>query len=497
MPQKPHPLLALLLLLLLLPACATNTAARRPASASAVVPTGLPAGVAPLPPDLAERLQELTEAAEQARGLSAKHPVRAGLLDRETLQRQVAGILRDELPPAELAAIEEALQAFGFVPEDLDLARYLPELLAGEVAGYYDPEKKYLAIVRQPAAGRADRGGRAGRADPGRRPAKGENAERDLDEPSAFERRTEDTVIIHELVHALQDQHFGLDRFKGDEDPLSDAAAARDALVEGDATVAMFGFLLGIRIEDDPEAAEGVLRSLGAAGQAAAALGSEGLAEAPVWLRESLLFSYVEGAAFCLDLLKTGGHELLDHAYKAPPLSTEQILHPEKWHGRRRDDPVRLAWPDLGATLPGYRKLIEGELGERDVRLLLRESLRDGDAEQDKERRRAEAAAAGWGGDRFAVYTKGRTRLLVWITEWDAAAEAGEFAAAAARLGRGWSVERLSPTRVGLVREMRGKAGRQLPALWRALAGASAARPANQPLDQGLKRLSARPPRKD
>ncbi|HYH46797.1 MAG TPA: hypothetical protein VEG34_14020, partial [Thermoanaerobaculia bacterium] len=394
MPQKPHPLLALLLLLPLLPACATNTAARRPAAAPAAAPepAGLPAGVAPLPPDLAARLEELTEAAEQARGLTARHPVRAGLLDRATLQRQVAEILRDELPPAELAAIEEALQAFGFVPENLDLARYLPELLSGEVAGYYDPEKKYLAIVRQPAADR------------GRRPAEGENAERDLDEPSGFERRTEDTVIIHELVHALQDQHFDLGRFKGEEDPLSDAAAARDALVEGDATIAMFGFLLGIQIEEDPEAAEGVLRSLGAAGQAAAALGSEGLAEAPVWLRESLLFSYVEGAAFCLDLLRTGGRKLLDHAYEAPPLSTEQILHPEKWHGRRRDDPVRLAWPDLGRTLPGFEKRIEGELGERDVRLLLREALgarSDGaaDEDEDKERRRAEAAAAGWGGD--------------------------------------------------------------------------------------------------
>ncbi len=464
-PSQPPARLLLVLLLLLLPALPAGAAETAARSSAATEPAALPAGVAPLPPDLAARLRELTAAAEQARGLAARGPVRAGLLDRAELQRQVADVLRQELPPKELAAIQEALRAFDFVPESLDLARYLPELLAGEVAGYYDPKEKYLAIVRRPAARPAPRSGGG-----------------TLEEPAGFERRTEDTVVVHELVHALQDQHFDLERFKGDEDPLSDAAAARDALVEGDATLAMFGFLLGVRIEEDASAAEGVLLSLGTAGQAAASLGSDGLAEAPAWLRESLLFSYVEGAAFCLDLLRTGGRKLLDRAYAAPPLSTEQILHPEKWHGRkgRRDDPVRLAWPDLGGDLPGFRKRIEGELGERDIRLLLRDvrDVRGGGREG--ARQRAEAAAAGWGGDRFAVYTKGRSRLLVWITEWDGEADAGEFAAAAARLGRGWAVERLSPTRVGVVR---GRAGKRLPGLWRALAAAGAERPANRPLD--------------
>lgn len=443
----------LLALVFLLPAVpAAGAPARQPSSEPS-----LPPEVAPLPADLAARLRELTEAAERARGLASRRPVRAGLIDPAALERQVAAILQEELPPARLAAIEDALQAFGFVPEDLDLARYLPELMAGEVAGFYDPEKKYLAIVRQPGAVRPrPRDGAAGEA-------------------SDFERRSEDTVVVHELVHALQDQHFDLEKLKGEADPLSDAASARDALIEGDATLAMFSFLLGARVEEDPAAAEGVLLSLASAGQAAASLGSDELAKAPAWLRESLLFSYVEGAAFCLDLLRTGGRPLLDRAYADPPRSTEQVLHPEKWHGRggRRDDPVAFAWPDLGAALPGFRERVQGELGERDVRLLLREALGE------RGRAAADAAAAGWGGDRFAVYLKGRKRLLVWLSEWDSAADADEAAAAAGRLGRGWQVERLSPTRVGVVR---GRlAGRHLPAVWRVLAGVKAERAAGRP----------------
>jgi hypothetical protein len=384
----------------------------------------LPPGFAPLPRELADRLVQLTRVAEQARGLAARRPVRAGLLDEAGLRRRMDEVLREELPPEKLARVEAALEAFGFVPEDLDLARYLPALLASQVAGFYDPEEKIFALVRRP-------GEMAGGLD---------------SEEGDLAQRAEDAVVVHELVHALQDQHFDLDRFKGGEDPLADASSARDALVEGDATLAMFSFLLGSRLEDDPAAASGALQALRGAGDLGGpgALGGESLADAPPWLRESLLFSYVEGAAFCLEVLRAGGRALLDRAYQDPPVSTEQILHPEKWHARR-DDPVRLAWPaGLERLLPGYRELVQGELGERDVALLLREALGD--------RRRAAAAAAGWGGDRFAVYGQGKRRLLVWLTVWDSAEDARELAAAAAGLGRDWRVERLGERRVALLR---------------------------------------------
>jgi len=356
----------------------------------------------------------------------------------------------EDLTPLQLKAIETSAKAFGLIPESLDLSRYLPDLLASQVAGFYDPERRYMALVRR-EDGKASRGAEGGR-DP------------------------EDMIIVHELTHALQDQHFDLRSFET-ADPLSDASVARAALTEGDATLTMTSFLAGKNVETVPGMGEAMSSFLddpaGMAGRAADVPGGGELAKAPAWIRDSLLFSYVQGFSFCLEVRRAGGQKLLDYAFTTdPPRSSEQILHPEKWHGRR-DDPVILPWPDLSAVLSGWTKTAEGEAGEATIRTLLRETSRD--------RRTAHAAAAGWGGDRFAVYEREGRRLLVWWTEWDGAADALEFQKAARRLGSGWRVEALSARRVEVVR---GDLPRELRKALRArLAAAEAPRPANRAID--------------
>jgi hypothetical protein len=350
--------------------------------------------VAPLPAGLAQRVEELLHAAEKIRGLQAKRPVLSGVVDEKDLPVKVAETMREAMSGEQLQAAEAALKTFGLLPESLDLARYYPVLLASQVAGYYDPERRYLGVVHRGGDG------------PGK--------------------EVEEMILVHELTHALQDQEFDLTRFvQGD--PLSDEATAQAALVEGDASLVMFDFYT---------ANSGAADS-GAAPDPPAA---REMAAAPAWLRETLEFAYVEGYAFCLSVRRKGGQALLDAAFRDdPPRSSEQILHPEKWH-TRRDDPVALAWPDLSRRLPRARKLAEGQLGELGIGILLREP----------------AAAAGWGGDRFAVYEKGDRRMLAWITEWDSAADAREFRAAARRLGRDWTVEFVSPARPTRVILLRG-----------------------------------------
>jgi hypothetical protein len=135
-----------------------------------------------------------------------------------------------------------------------------------------------------------------------------------------------------------------------------------------------------------------------------------------------------------------GGQELLDRAFTTdPPRSSEQILHPDKWAVKeKRDDPVTVSLPNLGAVLPGWTRAAEGQLGEMGIAVLLRDNAGG--------RERAQAAAAGWDGDQFAVYTHGGRldrpgrRLLVWMTAWDSEADAAELRQALARLGAGWEV---------------------------------------------------------
>jgi hypothetical protein len=256
---------------------------------------------------------------------------------------------------------------------------------------------------------------------------------------------------------------------------MSVASTARSALTDGDATLTMTSFLAGMNLEDLPAAADAMKTFLSDPETLAGSdvPGGAELAKAPLWIRDSLLFGYVQGFAFCLEVRRAGGQKLLDHAFATdPPRSSEQILHPEKWHGRR-DDPILLRWPDLKADLPGWREVSSGETGEATLQSLLRQSVRD--------REKADAAAAGWGGDRFKIYERQGRRLLVWWTEWDSEADAREFQAAARELGRGWRAEALSSRRVLVLRGDLDRKGRA--ALRTRLAAAEAVAPANVGID--------------
>jgi len=382
-------------------------------------PAVLPAGVAPLPAALENRIQELLTAAETIRGLKAKHPVLAGIVEEKDLPAKVAESLREELPAERLRAAEIGLKAFGLLPETLDLARYLPELLTSQVAGYYDPERRYLTLVHHAAK---------------------------TEEEPAEAKAMEEMVLVHELTHALQDQTFDLRHFIQD-DPLSDEATARTALVEGDASLVMFDYYTGHALESVPGAEQAVVMALKSDPGGDDLPGAKEMAAAPPFLRDSLEFGYLDGYLFCLDVRRKGGQALLDSAFTTdPPRSSEQILHPEKWH-TRRDDPIVLLWPDLTSALPGARKLAEGQLGELGISIFLRQAAKGRSMSP-----RPEVAAAGWGGDRFAVYQKDGKRLLAWLTEWDTEADARELRAAARSLGQDWDVQQIAPRRIVLLR---------------------------------------------
>jgi hypothetical protein len=417
----------------------------------------VPPGLAPLPADLDQRVRTLVKAAEHYRGLKLEHPVPRGAIDVAGMKKAVAEDLSQDLPPARLAEVDAALKAFSLIPETMNLTTYLPDLLSSQTAGFYDAKRKYLAIASR-------KGGMLDHADGG-------------DSPDG---RMEDAVLVHELTHAIQDQHFDLEKLTS-ADPLLDLDLAESALAEGDATLTMFDFLAGTSVEDSPELARRATELLShppSDDSGSSQPGEKELAEAPAWFRETLLFSYTEGFAFCLAVRQHGGQPLLDYAFKTdPPRSSEQILHPDKWYGQR-DDPIVIELPDLTTALLGYRRAALGEMGEEGIRILLREHLHD-----DKQ---ADRAAAGWGGDRFAVYEKsGSQRLIGWVTDWDTETDANEFEQAAGKLGPGWEVSRTAAKRVVV---LRGVDAPQRAEVVRQLAAAKAQAPPNKPVPPALLR---------
>jgi hypothetical protein len=146
--------------------------------------------------------------------------------------------------------------------------------------------------------------------------------------------------------------------------------------------------------------------------------GGKSLREAPAIISESMIFPYLRGMVFCAKLANDGGWKAVDEAYRNPPVSTEQILHPEKYQAKR-DLPTMI---DLGELKPGpgWKEAGRNVLGELQISIMLG--------------RQGAKAAAGWDGDRYAVFEGPDQKLgLVWFSTWDSEDEAREFARAYAR----------------------------------------------------------------
>jgi hypothetical protein len=224
-------------------------------------------------------------------------------------------------------------------------------------------------------------------------------------------------VIAHELAHALQDQHFGLRRFERWPKHDSDAELAAHALVEGDATLVMTQYVardLGRQLA--------MLRSMAGGGAGS----TEVYDGAPRVLRESLVFPYTRGAAWAGAVYRRGGWALVSAAYRRPPASTEQVLHPDKYFAG--EAPRRVSIRDVSASLgAGWRMADHDVNGEWGYYLVLDEILGEGELSR--------RAAEGWGGDRYALFTGPRPGdlLVAQKTVWDTEQDAAEFFDAYAR----------------------------------------------------------------
>jgi hypothetical protein len=143
----------------------------------------------------------------------------------------------------------------------------------------------------------------------------------------------------------------------------------------------------------------------------------------PPFLIEILAFPYRYGTPFVAALYSRGGWPAVDAAFKRPPVSSEQILHPERY-AEPADAPERLERALLPGRIDGMEQVHQMVLGEFVTRLALQPRAGE---------ERAASAAAGWDGDRAALYEAPRRSLLVWLSAWDDAGQAAEFAEALRR----------------------------------------------------------------
>jgi hypothetical protein len=381
---------------------------------------------------------------ETLRGRAFVRAVRSGSETREAFRATARREIARELPPPRSAAVSAAYAALGLVPPGFDLARGLEEALTTQVAAYYDPRARVFRVVGSPPVPPRGDGRPAAPAEP--------------DPGDAL-------VLAHELVHALQDQHFDLVAFMDDDharpDLDGDGRTARRFLVEGEATFLMMAQGLargeGKARGLTPLAVAGLrmtLRMLAAAdflelvstmrgGGSSAALDEDdrramkALAELPPALTVPLVEPYFKGAELVSQAWGQGGWAAVDALYRAPPASTEQALHPGE-AGAARARPIRVRAAAGASPWPGAALVDSDVLGELGLRIYFKTWRHP----------RGDEAAAGWGGDRYFAWRRGGRTVVALATRWDDEDEARAFFTAYEEtLGRRFSGAR--PVEVG------------------------------------------------
>ena len=328
---------------------------------------------------------EVLKETSTLRELSIIRPVQSSTQSRTEIERAVVKNLDEDTSAADIHAAEVTLKKLGLAPPDFQYRALMIRLLTEQVAGYYEPKTRQFHLA------------------------------------DWIDVEGQKPVMAHELTHVLQDQHFDLRRFehwpKGD----SDAEVAAHALIEGDATLAMVMY-----VSSTPMRALSFLKSVSTMG-----VDTKELEQAPRVIRESLLFPYQEGLNWTRVLHKQGGWSQVSQAFTTLPQSTEQIMHPEKYLAH--EAPVKVTLADLTSMLndsmkmtPGvktpvtWKRILSDVNGEWGTYLLLDQFLK---SPADSRR-----AAAGWAGDRYAVYESSTNQVLfVSVSTWDSENEAREF----------------------------------------------------------------------
>jgi hypothetical protein len=346
------------------------------------------------------------------RGLKFRDRVAPKFMTRRQLRDYMIKSMTEDYSEAELIEMDRSLKAFRLVPDDMDVKQTLTNLLTEEVGGFYNPKNKNMVLIKE-------------EVDPKRK-----KGLFDLVFGSdGFDKDEAKVTLAHEMVHALQDQHFDLQAMDKVVKRDDDMALALSALVEGEATLVMFAEML--RDDGDPRAALKMppqkmdLAFAALKGFMPFASGRT-FQRSPLILRESLIFPYHKGTVFVLHLTNRSQWKLVDRAFREPPTSTEQILHPEKYFDKNKlDEPQQVDLPDVAAAVgPGWKRVGYNVMGEFATMILLADY-------KGASGKTAQAAAAGWDGDRYAVFESADKRLgLVWMTTWDSEKDAEEFAAA-------------------------------------------------------------------
>jgi hypothetical protein len=351
-----------------------STPSKTPAPLAAAPPSA-PPSLAPSSsaPDLRESrlVARMLQRVEVARHLQAKKEVPGVLLERPALIARVKEHVSRELPPQAIHNEGLALQLFGFIPTDFDYEAAEYQLLQDQLAGYYEPADGTMYMAN------------------------------DLGEEEA------EATLAHELVHALQDQRWDLEsrsRYRPGEGDHSEAVSA---LAEGDATSAMFDVMIERAAPGRGKSAVDLPDEVFAQ-QIREGMNQGPGANAPRVMRSSLAAPYIYGTLFVHALRRRGGWAAVDRAWDDAPVTSEQVMHPEKWLAH--EPPMVIAAPTFATLGDGWKVADDDSEGELGTRIAFEEWM---------DAKTAASTSAGWGGDRGVLLENADRAAFAWRLRYD------------------------------------------------------------------------------
>jgi hypothetical protein len=319
----------------------------------------------------AKQVSEAVPAIENAVGLKFKQPPKVETRSKAQVREFVTRQITDPLAARQMAGMSDAYKRLGMIPDSLNLQKFLVDLLEEQIVGYYDPKTKVLYVV------------------------------------SDAPKEAVGITITHELVHALQDQYISLDSTQQIEG-LNDQTSAAQAVFEGQAVYEQVSAMLGgTNVAMNLPGGWDRVRDMIRENQSSMPI----FARAPTVIQETLIFPYLSGAEFVRNFKDRNPGKSI---YADMPQSTEQILHPTAFFGKR-DVPTTITLPPLSGVTQTY----QNTLGEFETRLFLFQHLND--------QNNAVQGAAGWDGDRYALFNTPRGPGIAWVTVWDSPADASDF----------------------------------------------------------------------
>ncbi|NIN63746.1 MAG: hypothetical protein GTO63_03325 [Anaerolineae bacterium] len=319
---------------------------------------------------------EIETRVSELRALQPLRETQRQTFTRYRLEEYLMDVYRRDAYLEEMEIAERMYRVLGLIDEGYELAENQVEIQREYLAGLYDTETEDIYLI--------------------------------------LDRYTSDlwleVTFAHEFTHALQDQHFDLDSLQG-RARTTDSLLALQALIEGDATLVMIEYAFQHLFQMQFERID-LLKAIQEVEQGE-------YEEAPGVIRETAWFPYDQGLVFVAALVEQGGWDRLNEAFRHPPQSTEQIMHPDKYLAGEVGRIPEVG--DLpGAVGAGWLELRRDTFGELFIRVYLERELSSEEALM---------AAEGWAGDRVVFLTsedRGRYLLIV-RTSWDTTDEAQEF----------------------------------------------------------------------